>query len=136
MSNELKGMLLAGFVVVSLIGGGLWGFPNYSVWQQGLKGEAELARAVQNRQILIQEAQAKFEAAGYWAKAEVARAKGVAEANEIIADGLGGPAGYLRYLYIEGLKEQSAFGKIIYIPTEAGIPILEASRLRGSDGNQ
>ncbi|NVJ97777.1 MAG: membrane protease subunit [Alphaproteobacteria bacterium] len=103
--------------------------PYINVWQQGLQGQAELARAEQNRQIVVNEAKAKLEAAKYWAQAEVERAKGVAEANKIIANGLGGPEGYLRYLYIEGLKEAEASGnKIIYIPTEAGLPILEAGR--------
>lgn len=41
----------------------MWGCPNYSVYQQNLEGEAELARATQNRQISIQEAQAKKESA-------------------------------------------------------------------------
>ena len=59
---------------------------------------------------------------------EVERAKGVAEANRIVADGLGGPEGYLRYLYIEHLAQSQ--GQIIYVPTEGGLPILEAGRLR------
>lgn len=58
-------------------------------------------------------------------------ALGVAEANRIVADGLGGPEGYLRYLHIESLKEARAQGaQVIYVPTEAGLPILEASRLK------
>ncbi len=107
------------------------GCPIYNVWNQGLAGEAELARAEQNRQIAINEAKAKKESAVFLADSEIERARGVAEANRIIADGLGGPEGYLRYLYIEGLKEAEANGdKVIYIPTEAGLPILEANRLR------
>lgn len=57
----------------------------------------------------------------------------MAEANRIVADGLGGPEGYLRYLYIESLKEARAQGaQVIYVPTEAGLPILEASRLQSA----
>ena len=103
--------------------------PRYNVWQQGLEGKAALARAEQDRQIAIYEADAAAAAADRWAEAEVARARGVAEANRIIADGLGGPEGYLRYLYIEGLKDARSEGvQIIYVPTEAGLPILEAGR--------
>ena len=104
------------------------GLPIYGVWQQGLKGEAELARAEQNRQIRIQEAQALKDSAVFLAEAEIERAKGVAEANAIIADGLGGAEGYLRYLWIQTLEQGDR--DIIYIPTEANIPILEATRMQ------
>ena len=113
------GMILVGFT--ALIMGGC---PVYNVWQQDLQGRAELARAEQNRQIAIQEARAAEESAKSYANAEVTRARGVAEANSIIADGLGGPEGYLRYLWIQNLPD----GKTVYIPTEAGMPITEARR--------
>lgn len=105
----------------------LWGCPNYRVYQQNLEGEAELARATQNRQISIQEAQAIKESAKDLAEAEVIRASGVARANEIIGESLKGNEAYLRYLWIDKLDQDA--GTIIYIPTEAGIPILEANRL-------
>ena len=43
-----------------------------------------LAKAKQNRQITIEEAQAKLESAKFDSQAEVERARGVAEANRII----------------------------------------------------
>jgi regulator of protease activity HflC (stomatin/prohibitin superfamily) len=105
--------------------------PNYSVYAARKHGQAELARASQNRQVRVQEALARYEAADYDAKAEIRRAQGVAQANRIIADSLGGPEGYLRWRYIEMLQEtaQSGGHQIIYIPTEAGLPILEAGRV-------
>ena len=54
----------------------MWGIPYYNVWQQRLAGEASLARATQDRQIAVQEAQAKKEAATMLAAAEIERAKG------------------------------------------------------------
>lgn len=107
---------------------GFWGCPHYSVWQQGLAGEAELRRAEQNRKIVVQEAEAKKEASTSLAQAEVERAKGVAEANKIIGESLAGNEAYLRYLWIQGL-ENGAAPTVIYVPTEAGLPILEAGRL-------
>jgi regulator of protease activity HflC (stomatin/prohibitin superfamily) len=105
-------------------------WPQYNVYAQQKHGEAELARATQNRQVRVQEALAKYEAADYDAKTDVRRATGVAAANKIIADSLGGPEGYLRWRYIEMLQETSAQGghQIIYIPTEAGLPLLEAGK--------
>ncbi len=105
----------------------MWGCPNYDVYEQNLKGEAELARATQNRQISIQEAQAKKESAHDLAEAEVIRADGVARANKIIGESLKGNDAYLHYLFINNLENTK--DQIIYLPTEAGLPILEANRI-------
>ena len=104
----------------------MYGCPQYNVWQKGLAGQARLAEAEQSRKIAIEEAKAIKESAQHKADAEVIRAGGVAKANEIIAEGLGGPEGYLRYLWIDSLTQRQ--GDTIYVPTEAGLPILEAGR--------
>lgn len=124
---------LAGALAILLIvvvGGGLGSCAAYNsvrVWNAETAGEAELAQATQNRKIKVLEAQAKMDSAALEANAEVARARGLAEANRIVADSLGGPEGYLRYLYIQNLEQSQ--GQIIYVPTEGGLPILEAGRL-------
>lgn len=115
------------FFMLAVVGFIMWGYPKYNVYQQNLEGEAELARATQNRQIRIQEASAKKEAATLEAQAEVERAKGVAAANKIIGDSLKGNEAYLRYLWIQGLQE-GATPQVVYVPTEAGLPILEAGK--------
>ena len=118
-------------IVIGVLCGGLYGCPKYSVYNQRLQGEAELARAESNRRIAIAEAEAKKESAKQLAEAEVIRAEGVAKANTIIGDSLKNNEAYLRYLYITGLNESGDKGnKIIYVPTEAGLPILEAGRLK------
>jgi regulator of protease activity HflC (stomatin/prohibitin superfamily) len=120
-------LVLTALVALAVI---MIGLPSYNVYAARKHGEAELARASQNRQVRVQEAMAKFEAADFDAKAEVRRAEGVAKANKIIADSLGGAEGYLRWRYIEMLQETSSSGghQVIYIPTEAGLPLLEAGR--------
>ncbi|WP_086606777.1 membrane protease subunit [Erythrobacter donghaensis] len=129
-ANSVWSLVLGiAFLLLVVVGGGLGSCAAYNsvrVWNAETAGEAELAQARQNRQIATLEAEAKLESAKLLAQAEVERAKGVAEANRIVADGLGGPEGYLRYLYIENLSQSQ--GKIIYVPTEAGLPILEAGR--------
>lgn len=104
----------------------LWGGPAWNVWRAEMSGKAALAKAENERKILVEDARARAEAARYLSDAEIERAKGVAEANKIIAEGLGGPEGYLRYLWINKLGENGQ--DVVYIPTEAGIPILEAGR--------
>ena len=113
------------FILVLLTAAAMYGCPQYNVWQQGLAGQAELKRAEQNRQITIQEARAKKESAVELAQAEIERAKGVAEANRIVADGLKGHDEYLRYLWIDKVAG-GANREVIYVPTEANLPILEA----------
>ena len=123
---KIGSIITVGVLAVAVLGSALWGLPQYGVWQQELAGRAELVRAEQNRRMAVLEAQARLEAEELNALAEVARARGVAEANSIVAEGLGGPEGYLRYLWIQSLGENGQ--DVIYIPTEAGLPILEASR--------
>jgi hypothetical protein len=122
----IGGIALIVFAIIAVIAAIMYVLPVYGVWQQRLAGEAELARASQNRQIAQYEATAALQRAEGEAAAEVARARGNAQANGIIADGLGGPAGYLEYLYIQALRDHQ--GAVIYVPTEAGLPILEAGR--------
>lgn len=117
------------FVAITVLCLALWGCPQWNVYQSRLSGEAQLAEAESNRKIAIAEAEAKKESAEALAEAEIIRAKGVAEANKIIGDSLKQNEGYLRYLYIQSLSEAETNGnKVIYIPTEAGLPILEAGR--------
>jgi len=109
-----------------LIGAFLVGWPLYNVWSKEKKGEAALKEAEWSKQITIEEARAARDSASLLAEAEIERAKGVAEANKIIGDSLKDNDAYLRYLWIQGLQDGSS--EIIYIPTEANLPILEATR--------
>ena len=101
-------------------------YPKYKVWSAEQAGIAEFVQAEQNRKITVLEAEAKLEAAKSLAAAEVERARGVAEANKIIGDSLKGNESYLRWLWIENLDKGG--NSVIYVPTEAGLPILEAGK--------
>ena len=102
------GIVLLALLVVSMIVG-----PPYDLWA-----------AHYHRQVQVIDATAKAEAATELATAEVNRAKGVAEANRIIATSI--TEQYLRYLWITTLQTNDK--EIIYVPTEANIPIMEAGR--------
>lgn len=91
-----------------------------------IDGKKALAEAEWDKKIQVADAQAKAEAAKALAMVEIERAKGVAEANRIIGESLQNNEGYLRYLWIQGLQSQN--NSTIYIPTEAGLPILEAGK--------
>ena len=132
--ENIIGPSILGFVMLLLLIGLCWGshagWSCYTVWSQRKEGEAELARAESNRQIKSLEAKAVYESAKHLSEAEVIRAHGVAEANKIIGDSLKGNESYLRYLWIDGL--QNTKGQVIYVPTEANLPILEAGRNNGN----
>lgn len=136
-NNELtiSGILTIGiagifllFLGVTIIWGYCAGGRMYDVWAQGKEGEAELAKAESNRQIKTLEAKAAEESAKYLANAEIIRAHGVAEANKIIGDSLKENEGYLRYLWIQGLQTNQM--QVVYVPTEANLPIMESGRLK------
>ena len=100
--------------------------PKWNVWSAQMQGEAEYAQAEQNRRITVLEAEAKLEAAKSLAAAEIERAKGVAQANEIIGKSLKDNEAYLRWQWIQNLENGN--NSVIYVPTEAGLPILEAGK--------
>ena len=137
------------FLVVSIvliIAALFWGWPKYKVYKKEMDGIAALKEAEWSKQILIEEAKAREQAALMQAKARVTlaqaegeakvvqakaegladieRAKAAAEANRIIGESLKGNEEYLRYVWIKGIQDGN--GERIYIPTEAGLPILEA----------
>lgn len=116
------GVFAIAFVIFAIIAFFMFGIPRYNVWQQEMKGRAELAQAEQNRQIKIEEAKANLEAEKLNAQAEVVRAQGAAEAIKIENGSL--TPTYIQYLWVR--QQNSSANKVIYIPTEAGLPILEA----------
>lgn len=132
MSDETK-FMMGGLVVLCLLGCGtggcLYGKPHYDVYHARLQGEALLAHSQSAKEVAVSEAKAKMEAAELLSQAEVTRAKGVAEANKIIGESLKGNDSYLRYLWIQNLEGRGN-ETVIYIPTEAGLPILESTRLK------
>lgn len=116
-------LVIVGVVVIAL--GLMFGVPAYNVWSQEMAGKAEFAKAEQNRKILIEEAKAKLEAEKLNAAAEVERAKGAAEAIKIENGSL--TPTYIQYLWV---RQQNLVGdnKVIYVPTECGLPVLEAGK--------
>ena len=125
---NFKSIALIAILGVVTILGLMFGMPMYNVWQQEMTGKAEFSRAEQNRRIKVEEAKAEKESAIFRAEAEIIRAEGVAKANEIIGGSLKDNKDYLTYLWIQALYDES--NSVIYVPTEANLPILEATRLQ------
>lgn len=109
----------------------MWGAPKYRIYTQTMRGQADFKEAEINRQILVEEARAQEEALQMRAKGEAEREKIKADATAYAIDKIGAslqasPA-YLRWMWINEIST-SEKGERIYIPTEAGLPILEAGK--------
>lgn len=112
--------------ILGIIAALMFTIPSYRVWMCEMRGKAAAVEAEQNRQIKITEAQANLEAEKLNAQAEIERAKGAAQAIEI-ENGKLTPT-YIQYLWVRQ-QNLDQTDKLIYIPTEAGLPILEAGRM-------
>lgn len=107
--------LVLGLVVLCMIV-----FPIYGVWSSRKHGQAELA-----------EAQGRFSAAELNKKAAIVEAEAVAAQITTIGEHLKQHDLYLRWQWIEMMKHRQ--GETIYVPTEANLPVLEATRRQVED---
>lgn len=115
-------LVLVGIIVVAAF---MFVGPYYRVWSQEKRGQADLAEARFNRQIAVEEADARAESARIESKGRLDAAKFEAQSNEALIDSLGGdPERLISFRMID----QLAKANVVYIPTEAGMPILEAGR--------
>lgn len=98
----------------------LFGWPHYKVWKQGMDGQAALAEAEQSKMIQVQVA-----------KAELESAKLRAEAIKLVGQAAKDYPEYRKQEFIGAFGEALRDGRIqqiIYVPTEANIPIVEAGK--------
>jgi hypothetical protein len=115
-------IIVAGVLLLS----GSFTYRYYNVWSMEMRGKATLAEASQDRQVLIEQARAEKESA-------VLRA----EAIKIMGEAAQKYPEYRAQEYMAAFGEALKAGniaKIIYVPTEANIPIMEANRFdRGGE---
>jgi regulator of protease activity HflC (stomatin/prohibitin superfamily) len=112
----LLSLVVGGGIIV----GAMVGLPLYRVWAAEYNGRAVLVQAEQTRQVLITQAVAEREAA-------VARSEAIQIVGQAAKD-------FPEYRYqeflgafAEALKD-GKMNQIIYVPTEANIPLMEAGR--------
>ena len=110
--------LVGTFILAFLVTAGMWGCPQYNVYEQRLNGEAILSKAESTRRALVVQAQAEKDAA-------VLRA----DAIKIVGQAAKDFPEYRQQEFIGAFASALENGKvnqIIYVPTEANIPIIEA----------
>lgn len=105
-------------LVVGVVG--LYAYPRYNVWRAGLAGEARLREAESTKRILIETA-----------KAEVESAKLRSEAIALVGAAAAKYPEYRQQEFIGAFAEALREGnvdQIMYVPTEANVPITESGR--------
>ncbi|WNN12466.1 hypothetical protein MA9V2_217 [Chryseobacterium phage MA9V-2] len=136
MKQRLTKLFTFSFVLIALLSlQSCWEFSRQQAINDAeAKGIATLKESESSKKAMVEQAKAENQAstlkaeamvkiATAQANAEIERAKGVARANEIIGQSLKGNNEYLKYLQIDAIKESK--GAKVYIPTEAGLPIIE-----------
>jgi len=118
------GLLALLVLGVGLIAGLCLAVPKYNVWRRGLAGEAMLRYAAAEKKVLIEQAKAEAEAAKL--QAEAINTVGAAAQQ------------YPEWRQQEFIRafanalENESIQKMIFVPTEANIPIVEAGRTVGN----
>lgn len=116
MFRFFSSIILIGIVGTAL----LWGMPQWNVWRSGLSGEAELQRAEQTKKIMIETARAEKESALLRAEAITIMGQAAKDFPE-----------YRNQEFIQAFGEalrEGRINQIIYVPTEANIPVMEAGK--------
>ena len=130
ISNQPNYIIQAlGWILVAvLVIGVLWGLvalsKTYMIWSKQQDGKAQLAEATFSKQVKVEEGKANLEAEKLNAQAEIERAKGASESMRIENGQL--TEQYIRYLFVR--QNDLSDKNTIYIPTEGGLPILEAGK--------
>lgn len=126
MQKSQKGMSDAitlsvlGLAVVIVFAMFLAAFPYYKVWKQEMNGKAALAEAKQSKMIQVEQARAELESAEL--RAEAIKTIGIAAQAY---------PEYRQQEFVGAFGDALREGKInqiIYVPTEANVPILEAGK--------
>lgn len=112
-------------LIVIAIAFALWFIPTYRVWASQKSGEADLAQAHKEQQVQVAKAQGRLDAAALNKQAAVVEAEAVASQIEKIGANLTKHDLYLKWQWIKMMEERPE-SSVIYVPTEANLPILEA----------
>lgn len=111
--------------VLAVIVWSLWLHPIWKVWASQKSGEADLQQAHKEQQIQVAKAQGRLDAAKINMNAAVIEAQAVSAQIKEIGAQLTEHDLYLKWQWIK-MMEEKPNGSVIYVPTEAGLPILEA----------
>ena len=120
MRAIIGGVSIGTILLMVLTALAMWGCPQYYVYSSRLSGQATLAKSVAARQVLVSQAEAEKEAASLRA-----------DAIKIVGQAAKEYPEYRTQEFIGAFAEalhNGTISQIIYVPTEANIPIIEAGK--------
>jgi regulator of protease activity HflC (stomatin/prohibitin superfamily) len=125
--------VVVAMIIITILWGTMWGWAHFRLWRAEYAGKAfEIEKEYVGRGILAEAEYAK-QARIEQAKAEKESAQLTADAIEIVGAAAQKYPEYRTQEFIlsfgEALREGN-IEQIIYVPTEANIPITEATRLQ------
>jgi regulator of protease activity HflC (stomatin/prohibitin superfamily) len=135
MDNQTLSQVAGGVVAVMLFWI-LWGYPRWRVWAAHQAGLADLQKAKNEQQIQIAMAQSRLDAAHLNKQAAIIEAEAVSEQIKTIGKELSSHGLYLRWQWIRMMENMETDATVIYVPTEANLPVLEAARMNGRTANE
>lgn len=109
-------------------------YPWWRVWNQQKQGEADLQQAHKEQQIQVSRAQGRVDAANLNKQAAIIEAEAVSAQIEKIGARLTEHDLYLKWQWIKMMEERPD-SSVIYVPTEANLPILEAGKRSATKDN-
>ena len=113
-------------VILILVAIGVFLLPKYSAYKIELDGQAQIRLAQLRSKMALEDAKNSLELAKLNSQAEIESARGHAEAIRLVGQALANNQGYLSYQWLQ--RMQSPTSEVIYVPTEAQMPIMEATR--------
>jgi hypothetical protein len=124
-------LIVVGVAFAALLFWLLIGYPKWRVWASHQRGLADLAQANNEQQIQISKAKARKDAALLNKEAAIIEAEAVSEQITLIGQELTAHDLYLRWQWIKMMEDthgEDDQRTVIYVPTEAQMPIMEARR--------
>lgn len=119
------GVVFVFLIVVAIVLWNLIWAPKWNVWASQKQGEADLQQAHKEQQVQVASAQGRLDAAVINKNAAIIEAEAVSAQIERIGEKLTTHDLYLKWQWIKMMEEKPE-GSVIYVPTEANLPILEA----------
>ena len=115
-AKQISQAILVGVLLLTvLVGGGMWGCPQYNVYMSSMSGKAMLMKSEHERKTLVERARAEKDSAQLRAEAIVIMGQAAKDFPEYR---------HQEFIGAMGNAIENGSVKMIFVPTEGSIPVL------------